>query len=220
VIRHHGGVSTDAQSPKLPDDAATVAVDPQLRAEWEQAQELKAERKIRRVLAPWTSMVLSLGAVLVLVLGVILLVPRVSRVTQPPVNIAFGARVAAEQLNFEPALPAGLPPSWRPTSVRTTKTASGVLTWHIGYQTATGDYAAVEQAEQAPASWLRQQTNRGAAQGELPIAGESWSKWVRTDKLQNSLSRTEGTVTTVVTGTASFTELVQLAVSLRPAPAQ
>jgi hypothetical protein len=164
-------------------------------------------------------MVLSLGVTLLIVLGVIALVPRPSRVTQPAVNVALGARAAESKLSFAPAVPQNLPDTWRPTSVRTTESVLNVMTWHIGYQTTQGDYAAVEQGANAPARWVLQQVNRGAPQGQMLIAGEQWNKWVRADKVQNSLTRTSGTVTTVVTGTASFEELAQLVQSLPEATA-
>ncbi|GMA86102.1 hypothetical protein GCM10025868_13520 [Angustibacter aerolatus] len=157
------------------------------------------------------SMLVVLGAVAV----VLLLVPRTNSVVQPPVDVARGAVAAAEQVDFTPSVPTGLPSDWRATSVRTTRSTAGVLTWHAGYQTSSDQYAAVEQGQDAPAEWVRAQTNRAPTAGTVDLVGRTWTRYVRTDKVQNSLVSTSGGVTTVVTGTAGFDELGQA----RPEPA-
>jgi hypothetical protein len=91
-----------------------------------------------------------------------------------------------------------------------------VLTWHVGYQTAGGRYAAVEQGARAPSEWVEQQVNRAPEQGSVLVRGEQWARRVRADKTQNSLVHTRGAVTTIVTGTASFDDLTRLAESLQP----
>jgi hypothetical protein len=162
-------------------------------------------------------MVASLLVVLGIVIGLVLLVPRSNRVTQPPVDVAAGARAAASQVQFTPSVPSGLPPGWRATSVRTTRSTASVLTWHAGYMTADDQYAAVEQGQGAPAEWVRSQTNRGREQGTQEVDGVAWRRFVRLDKVQHSLVHERGDVTTVVTGTASFEDLALLAGSLAPA---
>ncbi|MGL4173216.1 MAG: DUF4245 domain-containing protein [Actinomycetota bacterium] len=181
------------------------------------AREEAAAKRLRRVRAPWTSMVLSLAVVLALVIALILLVPRVNSVTQPPVNVELGARAAVTKVDFTPSVPRGLPDGWRATSVRTTRSTADVIMWHVGYQTDSGQYAAVQQAADAPFEWVRQQVNRVPKAGEQVIEGRTWQQWVRPDKVQNSLVRTQGRVTTVLTGTATFDELATLAASLEPA---
>lgn len=161
-------------------------------------------------------MVLSLAVVLGVVVLLVLLVPRVNGVTQPPVDVNLGARAAAAKVQFTPSVPVGLPDGWRPTSVRTTRSTAEVITWHVGYQTPSGQYAAVEQGRDAPFAWVSQQTNRGRDDGTQLVNGEPWQRWVRGDKVQNSLVHTRGAVTTIVTGTATFPELAVLAASLTP----
>ncbi|MGL5857352.1 MAG: DUF4245 domain-containing protein [Angustibacter sp.] len=200
----------DAQT----DDAQTD--DERVRQERAAAGVLATERARRRIRAPWPSMVLSLGVVLSIVLLLLLLVPRVNSVTQPPVDVGLGARAAAERVSFTPSQPRGLPAGWRPTSVRTARSSAGVLMWHVGYQTPSGQYAAVQQGIDAPFEWVRAQVNRAPRQGDQPVDGAVWQRWVRTDKVQNSLVRIRDRVTTVVTGTAPFDELALLAASLDP----
>jgi hypothetical protein len=63
------------------------------------------------------------------------------------------------------------------------------------------------------------QTNRGAKEGTLLVAGQEWTKIDRKDKVQFSLvSRGAGPkdLTTIVTGTGPYDELAAFAASLRP----
>lgn len=163
------------------------------------------------------SMVLSLAVVLGIVVVLLLLVPRQNGVTQPPVDVAAGARAAAARVDFTPSVPVALPANWRATSVRTTVATAQVLTWHAGWQTGDGDYAAVEQAKDAPTDWLAAQTNRGRPDGTQDVRGVAWQRILRLDKVQNSLVHTKDGVTTVVTGTAPYDELAVLAGALQPA---
>ncbi|GAB3590798.1 hypothetical protein GCM10027446_06640 [Angustibacter peucedani] len=181
------------------------------------SRELADERRLRRARAPWTSMVLSLAVVLGLVLVLVLLVPRVNGVTQPPVDVTLGARAAAAQVDFTPSVPGALPDGWRATSVRTTRSTAEVMTWHAGYQTAAGDYAAFEQGQDAPNAWVAQQTNHGTPDGTQSVGGEDWRRYTGGRNVQNSLVHTRGRVTTIVTGTAPFDQLAVLAQALQPA---
>ena len=205
-IGDHGGVSTQQPATSRRED------------ELERARELAAQRRLRRARAPWTSMVLSLAAVLVVVAALVLMVPRVNGVTQPPVDVRLGARAAAAKVAFTPSVPTGLPDGWRATSVRTTRSTADVITWHAGYQTPKDQYAAVEQGEAAPAAWVAQQTNHGRADGTEDVAGATWQRYTGGRAVQNSLVLTHAGVTTIVTGTASYDELAVLAASLRPTP--
>ncbi|MGN6611892.1 MAG: DUF4245 domain-containing protein [Angustibacter sp.] len=209
MSNEHGATNDEA-----PQGATAVRTDDEL----ERARALAAERRVRRARAPWTSMVLSLAVVLGIVAVLVLMVPRVNGVTQPPVDVGLGARAAATKVEFTPAVPTGLPDGWRATSVRTTRSTADVITWHAGYQTPGNQYAAVEQGQDAPAAWVAQQTNHGQADGTQQVAGQTWQRYAGGRAVQNSLVLTSGKVTTIVTGTASFDELAVLAGSLRPAP--
>lgn len=189
----------------------------QVLSERELATELAQDKRRRRARATWTSMVLSLGAVLAIVLGLVLLVPRVSQVSQPPVNVQFGARAAADKVDFQPSVPVGLGQGWTATSVRTTNSTDQVQTWHVGYLTPTRQYAALEQGQETSDLWLEQLTHRGRVDGTQQVAGQPWQRWTGGRGEQNSLVHARGKVTTVVTGTATFAELAVLAASLHPA---
>jgi hypothetical protein len=199
----------DAQARAAADAAA------QARAE---AAAYSAQRREERQRASWQSMVLSLAVVLGIVLVLLALVPRVNSVTQPPLDVGPAVAPASRELGFTPSLPQGLPEGWRATSVRVTRSTADVLMWHVGYQTPSQQYAAVQQGRDAPADWVRQQVNRAPRVGTQRVGGADWVKYIRTDKLQNSLVLRNGRLTTIVTGTSNFDELAFLATRLRPAP--
>ena len=206
---------TRAPAQIRPDSASPADATARARAE---AAAYSAQRREERRRASWQSMVLSLAVVLGIVLVLLLLVPRVNSVTQPPLDVGPAVAPASRQLGFTPALPEGLPEGWRATSVRVTRSTAQVLMWHVGYQTPTQQYAAVQQGRDAPAEWVRQQVNRAPRVGTQRVNGATWVRYIRTDKLQNSLVLTHGRLTTIVTGTAGFDQLARLAGSLRPAP--
>ena len=200
------GTGTSAEV--LPDEAQSRA----------DAAAYSAQRRSERRRASYQSMLISLSVVVGIVCVLLLLVPRVNSVTQPPLDVGLGARAASAQLPFQPSVPTGLPDGWRATSVRTARSTAGVLMWHVGYQTPSEQYAAVQQGQDAPADWIRAQTNRAPVTGTQLVAGERWTRYARQDKLQNSLVLKRGRLTTVVTGTSDFDELARLIESLRPKP--
>jgi hypothetical protein len=200
--------------------AGDVVVDDEALAvahERELARAQSRRRAAERRRATWGHMVVALLVVLGIVVALLLLVPASNPVTQPPVDVAAGARVAATRVDFVPSVPSGLPAGWRATSVRTVRATASVMTWHAGYMTTDDQYAAVEQGQDVPLEWLRSQTNRGREDGTQDVAGVAWRRFVRAPKVQNSLVHERDGVTTVVTGTAGFEELAVLAAALEPA---
>jgi hypothetical protein len=149
----------------------------------------------------------------------ILLVPRVNSVSGPPVDIHASAVEAAEKSGWPLVEAVGLPEGWTATSARYVRTTDGFMTWHAGYQTPAGTYVAVEQTKDPSRAWVDAQTNRAPREGTLEAAGLTWTKFVRDTKVQNSLlsePTTPGGLTTLLTGTASFEEMAELAGYLRP----
>jgi hypothetical protein len=154
------------------------------------------------------------GVVVVLVL----IVPRPSAVTQPPIDVTGIAQGARASAGFTISVPQGLPTEWRATSARLLDGTDDVQTWHVGYQTSDGQYAAVEQAKDATAVWLRSNTQDGDPAGTQSVDGVTWNRILHENRLQRTLQLVHGDLTTLVTGTASWDELGRLAASLQPAP--
>lgn len=169
-------------------------------------------------------MVRSLGLVALVLLGVLWLVhPRtpeaVREVDWPPV--AQGAASHARYVVLAP--PAGL--AWSATSARVEPQSDGTLVWRVGFVTPGGDYAALlqrgeypEQAAAAQQEWVQSETRNGEPVGEVTLGGVSWVRLEGdpTPDDRRSLVLTEDGTTTVVTGSAEWSELEQLAASLQP----
>ena len=153
------------------------------------------------------NMVRSLLVVGALVAALIVIVPRVNTVSQPPVNVAAAAVEIAKESGWAISAPVGLPEGWKATSVRFVRSTDGLQTWHAGYQSASGNYVALEQTRDATQAWIEAQTNRARRTGEL------------SPKIQRSLVSTTETpdgLTTLITGTGTFEELAAFAETLEP----
>lgn len=166
-----------------------------------------------------SNMIRSMLVIGALVLLLVLLVPRVSSVGGPPVDVHKTALEVKQETGWPIVEAVGLPEGWSETSARYVRSSDGRRTWHAGYQTPGGRYAAVEQTKDATDFWVRTQTNRAPVMGARDIDGESWTWYVRDQKVQNSLvnrQREPGAMTTLVTGTATEDELRVLIDHLAP----
>ena len=117
------------------------------------------------------NMARSLVVILALMALVILIVPRVNRVTQPPVDVAGSADTIASQTGLPIEIPVGLPDGWRATSVRYERGTDGVMTWHAGYETPDNQYVAIEQARNPTDGWVTAQVNRAKQTGTVTAGG-------------------------------------------------
>ncbi|MEV7779305.1 DUF4245 domain-containing protein [Kitasatospora sp. NPDC088351] len=112
--------------------------------------------------------------------------------------------------------PDGLSDQWRATSVTYQPAALGGgkgNAWHLGFVTPSGQYAAVEQSDLARDTVLGSTVAGGKPDGTSEVAGQTW------ERLQGPKSRAltiqSGSATTVLTGTASYEELAELAQALK-----
>lgn len=135
----------------------------------------------------------------------------------PPVDVPRVAAQLRTVAPYETRVPVTAPSGWRPTSSRITGTkAGGPVAWHLGYRTPGDAYAALEESDENPATFVPRMTNRNQPVGTQQVAGATWDRYYRSDKKQYSLARRLPGVTLVVTGTASYDELARLAAALRP----
>ncbi|HYN28448.1 MAG TPA: DUF4245 domain-containing protein [Dermatophilaceae bacterium] len=169
------------------------------------------------------NMVRSMLVVGGLVLLLIVLVPRVTSVSGPPVDVAATAATVARDSGRTVLVATGLPEGWTETSARYVRSTDGLMTWHAGYRTPEDTYVAVEQTVDATQQWVDAQTNRARRVGEVTAGGRTWVTYARDGKVQNSMldRRTgAGEATTLVTGTADFdvmTDFVGYLREVRPA---
>jgi len=85
--------------------------------------------------------------------------------------------------------------------------------------TPDGALATLEESNTSPAAFIRRMTNSGTALGAARLAGRTWTLVSTPSRGQRSLYCTGpgGRYTLVVTGNATWSQLRELAASLRPA---
>lgn len=160
---------------------------------------------------------LVIGAIMAVVA---LMFPRVQP-QAPEVDAVATAQQIEGSTGWTLVVPRDLPEGWVATRAQYRRSTDGLMTWHAGFQTPSGDYAALQQTLDATDDWVTTQVNRSPQVGELEVAGRVWTQYDRTGKVQRSLVDRggPGEMTTVVTGTASWDEMEQFAASLAPVPA-
>ncbi|GAB3264360.1 hypothetical protein GCM10027586_20280 [Kineococcus gypseus] len=155
------------------------------------------------------SMVVSMAVILGIVALVVWVVPRPSSVQQPPADVPNAAAGAAQRLSFLPPVPR-VPQGWTATSAQLNRSTDGVLTWHVGYRTAQGEYLALEAARDVTPAWVRAQTAGGGEDGTADVDGRSWERRLQEDRDRHSLVRTQDGVTVVATGEAGYPVITEL----------
>jgi hypothetical protein len=106
---------------------------------------------------------------------IVLVVPRPNQTPMRRVDVPTVARGAALSLTFAPAVPA-VPAGWTATSAEVRNSADGITTWHIGYLTADGHYASVEQAAKVTPRWEEIMDSGGLPREPQTIDGTTWEQ--------------------------------------------
>ena len=172
-------------------------------------------------------MVRSLTVVLVIVLIVVAL--NLRQDPDSPVR-RFDYSVALQQARvqapFDVTAPQGLPRAWRATSGRlgVDRSAGGSagtspVTWHIGFVTPKGEYAALEQSDGDPGRFLARFSDGAQAAGRVRIDGAMWRRVEGGEPEPRALVLEGAVDTTLVVGGAGWGELRRLAASLQRGPA-
>ncbi|MFG3439073.1 DUF4245 domain-containing protein [Nonomuraea sp. NPDC047897] len=127
--------------------------------------------------------------------------------------------------NFGHTVPYGVwaptqdPAGWIPNSNRIAKGDSGAQVLYLGYATSEREHVMFAQSNEKPAAeFANRMANTNQVAGTQQVNGQPWERRVREDKNQRSLVRVLPDVTLVVTGTADWPELGQLAAVLRQRP--
>lgn len=160
-------------------------------------------------------MVRSLLVVLAFVAVLLIVTHRAQPEAVKIVDSAPIVAVAAMQAPFPVLAPTMLPQEWRPTSARweATQKSGEDRVLHIGYVTPTGAYAQISQSSNSSEGYLGEQTGNGVRVGRQTIAAIEWERWELGDR--RSLVRVAGGATRIVSGTATWDELVALAGALQ-----
>lgn len=155
--------------------------------------------------------------VVLVVVGAILLVtwrPQPDPVRAiDPTSTLITARATA---GYPVLYPQGLGPGWIPTSARWDLPADAAPdpAWHVGFVTPDEQYAAIGQSETTNPEYVPTQTLGGAPAGAGP---QGWQRYENTAaETTRSLVTVVDGVTIVVSGTASWEVLLDLADRLSP----
>jgi hypothetical protein len=170
-------------------------------------------------------MVLSMALVGAVVAALFLVVewqrPEVQGSIRPPVDVAGVVQGAAISAPFPVLAPTGVPDAWTPTSAWYEPAAgNGTLggdLLHVGYETATGQYAEVMQSNGNSAIALHDFADDGSSQDKVTINGRPWQQRESASGTRSlMLLDTQHTAPIVIVdGTAGWDDLQQLASSLR-----
>lgn len=159
-------------------------------------------------------MVLSLLAVLALVAGVVLLVPRPNSTAIEGLDVAAAARGVADRVAFDPVVP-DVPAGWTATSAELRDGTDGILTWHVGYLTDEGRYVGVEQAASWSAEWESILTSGGTTTGYLTVDDRTWREMYKPGRdVTSLLLRSDALVVLVTSKSGGVDDARALAASL------
>ncbi|MCU1675909.1 MAG: secreted protein [Frankiales bacterium] len=158
-------------------------------------------------------MLLSLGVIfLFIALGWPAFVNR-ETTTVRAIDFHQALTAARRTAGFPLLSPEGLREGWRATSARSN--AAATPGFHIGLVTPADQYAEVEQTTAAEADAVRAFLGADSVPGEMAkVGGVDW-QLRETRKHEHALVRTANGSTIVVTGTADWPELQELAAALR-----
>ena len=153
---------------------------------------------------------------LLVIAGLLVLVNRPAGQSADGVHVIDpGPAIAAarQQAGFQVRTPTGLGDRWRPTSTELVPAApSAPASFRIGYVSPAGKYAELYQSADAPDA-VAAHYGPLVAQGTTSIDGVSWQQY-DTSSGRRLLRSTFGPVTVIVTGSASQSELAELAGSV------
>jgi hypothetical protein len=167
---------------------------------------------------------------MLLSLAVIAVPIAVALVIQPsksgdPVHVIDAASfqttlgAARQSEPFTVLAPSGLPANWRLTSAYYQPSGATAADWHLGYLTPSGGYASLEETTEPLVSFLNDQHSDAGPNTAVQIAGATpnvWQRYTGTTPagLRTILFHTDTKNTVIVAGSASLTELEQLAAGL------
>jgi uncharacterized protein DUF4245 len=135
-----------------------------------------------------------------------------------PIDPSSSVRLATEQASYPVEVPAGLPDGYRPTSARTDApdAADGApVTLEIGYVTPSDEYAGFLITDDADAEQLSSVLDGAQDDGSVDLAGRTWTR-LTSERGETVLTREDGDVTTLVTGSADDDELRTVAAAVAP----
>lgn len=130
-----------------------------------------------------------------------------------PVDVEAAVTQARDAAPYEVLAPAVLPAGWKPTSVRYEPGSDP--RWHVGYLTASQEYAGLEQGGESAAELLEEVAPGAEPIGASDVSGDTWRVLVDEERGDVTLLRSTKDSVVAVTGSATQDELEELAGALR-----
>lgn len=159
------------------------------------------------------SLVLSLGVCVVAAGVAYAFIPHDASKETPVKRVDYRIELltARRAASYPVAAPTGLPKAWKPTSVRYQGESNEA--WHLGFLDPDGEYVAVEQSTDKPVRFI-DDASQGAEETSRTqtIDGKKWQRY-RGDEYDALVLKSKG-ATTLVTGTADFDRLAEMAGAL------
>ena len=162
-----------------------------------------------------SDMLRSLAVVGVIIVPLWLLIPHHTQQRVTVIDYSTALAQAQRLSSHELRAPAGLPATWRATSVSTSGGDGHPVVFHLGFVTPDGDYASLEESngpEDAYLVTLLGKTPKGL--NDVQVGPTAWRS-LRGTNGRVALISPSTPMTVVVTGTARLSELTTLAASLR-----
>ena len=134
------------------------------------------------------------------------------------VNPTDAVRLAASQASYPLEVPTGLPEGYRPTSARTNAAQAvkgAPVTLQIGYVTPSEQYAGFVESDDPQADAVTGVLSGASPKGTVEVDGAAWTRST-TGRGETVLWHRSGSLTVLVTGSATERELETVAGSLRP----
>ena len=178
-----------------------------------------ANKKPRGRETAW-DMVLSMGAVFAAVGVIILIAWRPQQEVKQHVDYESAVASAVLAQTWPILVPKTLPAGYQATSARLEPESygkTGDIRWILGFQTDGAEYVSLWQSDGPVKSVVSAATNNSTCDSTANINGITWQKCETDKPLTRAYVKTQGAVTSVVSGTAQWEELLRFAESLIPA---
>jgi len=178
-----------------------------------------ANKKPRGRETAW-DMVLSMSAVIATVGVIMLLAWRPQEEVKQSVDYESAVASAVIAQTWPISIPSALPAGYQTTSARIEPESygdPGDIRWILGFQTDANEYVSLWQSDGPVKSVVSAATNSAPCDSTETINAVNWQKCEIDTPLTRAFVKTEGDVTSIVSGTAQWDELLRFAESLAPA---
>ena len=175
-----------------------------------------ANKKPRGRETAW-DMILSMGAVIAAVGVIMLLAWRPQEEVKQQIDYETAVASAVIAQVWPISIPETLPAGYQATSARLEPESYGEpgdIRWILGFQTESGEYVSLWQSDGPPGRVVAPATNSAPCESTEMINGAIWQKCEIGKPLTRAFVKRDGDLTSIVSGTAQWEELLRFAETL------